>query len=165
MFSVLIALMLQLDDIFLLMRYFSFIRYSSLSITLFGLVYLRVKEPDRFRPIRMPLGKSIALTSTLRQPWRGFRNLKDAVNNDFAPLLSFANCDDHLLRADRGRHSLQWPEGCDLSSLWCHHKRARLPPHDQYSSIFQIGCFREDPSVDYDYSETIDGGDGPARVN
>ena len=68
MFSVLIALMLQLDDIFLLMRYFSFIRYSSLSITLFGLVYLRVKEPDRFRPIRMPLGKSIALTSTLRQP-------------------------------------------------------------------------------------------------
>ena len=49
--------MQQFDDIFLLMRYFSFVRYLSLGVTLLALVYLRFKDPQRFRPIRMPIGK------------------------------------------------------------------------------------------------------------
>ena len=49
--------MQQFDDIFLLMRYFSFVRYLSLGVTLLALVYLRFKDPVRFRPIRMPIGK------------------------------------------------------------------------------------------------------------
>jgi len=61
-FTVLIVVMQQFDDIFLLMRYFSFVRYLSLGITLLGLVYLRYKDPERFRPIRMPIVLPILMT-------------------------------------------------------------------------------------------------------
>jgi len=61
-FTVLIVAMQQFSDIFLLMRYFSFVRYLSLGITLLGLVYFRYKEPDRFRPIRMPIVLPILMT-------------------------------------------------------------------------------------------------------
>jgi len=45
----------QYGDIFFLMKYCSFVMYLTKSVTLAGLLYLRWREPDRERPIKMPL--------------------------------------------------------------------------------------------------------------
>lgn len=45
----------QYGDIFFLMKYCSFVIYLTKSVTLAGLIYLRWKEPDRERPIKMPI--------------------------------------------------------------------------------------------------------------
>jgi len=49
----------QYGDIFFLMKYCSFVIYLTKSVTLAALLYLRFKEPNRERPIRMPLILSI----------------------------------------------------------------------------------------------------------
>lgn len=49
----------QYGDIFFLMKYCSFVIYLTKCVTLAGLLYLRWREPDRERPIKMPIILSI----------------------------------------------------------------------------------------------------------
>jgi len=54
-FCLIVLALQQYGDIFFLMKYCSFVIYLTKSVTMAGLLYLRVREPDRTRPIRMPL--------------------------------------------------------------------------------------------------------------
>jgi len=54
-FAAIVLVLQQYGDIFFLMKYCSFVIYLTKFVTLLGLVVLRVRDPDRPRPICMPL--------------------------------------------------------------------------------------------------------------